>query len=103
MVHIKKKKKKIRLSTKKFGSEINPLNIFNFQFLRQDDYGQYAYGYNNPSSSKVESRTLDGTVRGSYSYLSPDGRVVTNEYVADRNGFRSSLDPANPLLGESQF
>lgn len=30
------------------------------------------------------------TVRGSYSYPSPDGRIISVEYVADRDGFRTT-------------
>jgi len=61
------------------------------QFFVGDDFGQYSYGYDNPGSSKAEVRTSDGVVRGSYSYLSPDGQVVTNDYVADHNGFRDEI------------
>ena len=34
-----------------------------------------------------------------YSYANADGTIVTNNYIADENGFRSSLAPSNgPLL-----
>ena len=39
-------------------------------------------------STREESRTPDGTVHGSYSYVDPDGRLITNNYVADSSGFR---------------
>ena len=39
-------------------------------------------------TKKEESRKPDGSVRGSYSYVSPDGRLITNNYVADASGFR---------------
>ena len=39
-------------------------------------------------SNKEESRTPDGAVHGSYSYLDPHGRLITNTYVADASGFR---------------
>ena len=58
---------------------------------------QYRYGYSHDLSSKEEIRTPDGIVKGSYSYLSPDGRVITNNYVADAWGFRSSLSPSGPV------
>lgn len=39
------------------------------------------------------------------SYSNPDGSVVTNNYIADANGFRSSLAPSNgpllPLVGKA--
>ena len=39
------------------------------------------------------------------SYANPDGSIVTNNYIADENGFRSSLAPSNgpllPLVGKA--
>ncbi len=39
------------------------------------------------------------------SYSNPDGSIVTNNYIADANGFRSSLAPSNgpllPLVGKA--
>ena len=58
------------------------------QYHAQDEFGQYSYGYSNPTATKSETRTLDGVVEGSYSYLSPDGRIITNNYAADHTGFR---------------
>lgn len=36
-------------------------------FHTQDSLGQYAYGYNDLNSAKVETKSLDGVTRGSYS------------------------------------
>ncbi|EDW76911.1 uncharacterized protein Dwil_GK14380 [Drosophila willistoni] len=58
-----------------------------YQYHSQDDYGQYAYGYAGPLSSKQESRTADGTIRGSYSYRNAHGTIQTVEYIADTKGF----------------
>ncbi|CAG0883233.1 unnamed protein product [Darwinula stevensoni] len=63
------------------------------QYHAQDNYGNYAYGYANKDQAKEERKFPDGTVIGSYSYNSPDGTLVTNNYVADEHGFRSNLAP----------
>ena len=47
-----------------------------------------SYGYSNPTATKSETRTADGFVEGTYSYVSPDGRIITNNYAADHTGFR---------------
>ena len=59
------------------------------QYHAQDTLGQYTYGYSAVSSAKAESKTLDGVVRGGYSYLDGNGVVQTANYIADDvNGFR---------------
>ncbi|XP_026464492.1 cuticle protein 7-like [Ctenocephalides felis] len=59
------------------------------QYHSQDDFGQYAYGYNNGFDSKTEHRSLDGVTRGSYSYVDPEGKLQSVHYTADAvNGFR---------------
>lgn len=63
-------------------------SVVNTQFHAQSELGEYSYGYSNPTSSKIETKRADGVVEGSYSYLSPDGRIITNNYVADPLGFR---------------
>lgn len=61
------------------------------QYHSQDTLGQYTYGYNGGSSAKVESKSLDGITRGSYSYVDAEGRLQTVEYTADSvNGFRAA-------------
>jgi hypothetical protein len=63
------------------------------QYHSQDNYGNYNYGYAEPNGAKTETRHPDGTVTGSYSHPLPDGRILTNNYVADEYGFRSNLAP----------
>jgi len=59
------------------------------QYHAQDTLGQYSYGYSAGTSAKAESKTLDGVVRGGYSYLDGNGIVQTASYIADDvNGFR---------------
>lgn len=61
------------------------------QYHSQDTLGQYSYGYNGGLSAKIESKSLDGVTRGSYSYLDADGHLQTVEYTADSiNGFRAA-------------
>ncbi|XP_031618491.1 adult-specific rigid cuticular protein 15.7-like [Contarinia nasturtii] len=61
------------------------------QYHSQDTLGQYSYGYNGGSSAKVESKSIDGITRGSYSYVDAEGRLQTVEYTADSvNGFRAA-------------
>ncbi|XP_076630451.1 cuticular protein 16 [Colletes latitarsis] len=54
----------------------------------QDSLGRYDYTYAGDSSAKTESRSLDGTTRGAYSYIDPNGVLQQVHYVADHNGFR---------------
>ena len=52
----------------------------------------YKPTYTDINSAKTEVGTPHG-VSGQYSYLSPDGHVITNKYYADASGFHSSLAP----------
>lgn len=45
------------------------------QYHSQDALGQYTYGYNGGSSAKVETKSLDGVTRGSYSYVDAEGEL----------------------------
>ncbi|KAG7200672.1 hypothetical protein KM043_001225 [Ampulex compressa] len=54
----------------------------------QDSLGQYDYSYTGDSSAKTESRSIDGTTRGAYSYIDPNGILQQVHYIADHNGFR---------------
>ncbi|KAF2882371.1 hypothetical protein ILUMI_23791 [Ignelater luminosus] len=59
------------------------------QYHAQDALGQYSYGYVGPLSSKSETKTADGVVRGGYSYIDANGIVQTVHYISDPvNGFR---------------
>ncbi|XP_065331652.1 cuticle protein 19.8-like [Cloeon dipterum] len=60
--------------------------------------GSYAYGYDvqDPLTGNVqfkeETRKPDGTVRGSYGLVEPDGNVKIVHYVADDKGFRVHIE-----------
>ena len=58
------------------------------QYHAQDDLGQYNYGYSNANSAKVETKSADGVVRGSYSYIDANGLLQRTEYISDALGFR---------------
>ncbi|KAM0730731.1 Cuticle protein 6 [Formica fusca] len=70
------------------------LPVMPYRFLHsslhhtQDSLGQYDYSYTGDSSAKTESRSLDGTTRGAYSYIDPNGILQQVHYIADHNGFR---------------
>lgn len=70
------------------------------QYHAQDEHGQYSYGYAGGPSSKAETKTADGVVRGEYSYVDANGIIQTAHYVADpHHGFRvvATNDPSGPL------
>jgi hypothetical protein len=58
------------------------------QWHSQDSLGQYAYGYSGGPSAKSEVRSLDGITSGSYSYIDPENKLQTVNYVSDALGFR---------------
>ncbi|XP_071537564.1 uncharacterized protein [Panulirus ornatus] len=58
------------------------------QYNSQDEFGQYAFGYNGGFNNRAEIRDAFGNVRGSYNYLDADGNVQTQHYVADALGYR---------------
>ncbi|CAG9772504.1 unnamed protein product [Ceutorhynchus assimilis] len=53
----------------------------------------YEYGVSDPHTgdhkSQWETKDKEGTVRGSYSLLEPDGSTRIVDYVADEHGFRA--------------
>jgi len=65
---------------------------FNHKSSPVSKSGDYNFSY---SSVDGQSRTEEGTVsrgakaiKGSYSYTSPDGQLITMSYTADENGFQ---------------
>ena len=58
------------------------------QYHAQDELGQYNYGYSNGDSAKVETKSADGIVRGSYSYIDANGLLQRVQYISDALGFR---------------
>lgn len=64
----------------------------------RDDAGQYSLTYSTPngqshSEQALLKRNAEGTgnilvKQGSFSYIAPDGKPITVNYVADENGFQ---------------
>ncbi|XP_043289149.1 uncharacterized protein [Venturia canescens] len=55
----------------------------------KDSLGQYSFGYSAPGSARSEVRSIDGSTRGSYSYVDVFGNIQTAQYTADgENGFQ---------------
>ena len=59
---------------------VAPVAPTSSQYHAQDELGQYNYGYSNEESTKVETRTSDGIVRGAYRYVDGEGKYYYNLY-----------------------
>merc|ERR1711899_142984 len=79
------------------------VDLANAQHHAQDGFGQYGYGYSNPTSAKSEVKTADGVVRGSYQYVDANNLVQTVNYVSDSLGFRVAATnlPKAPVSAET--
>lgn len=66
------------------------------QFRSQDELGGYHFSYSGGPSSRTETRSHDGTVRGGYSYVDPNGQLQSYQYIADEGGFRVTGGAAHP-------
>jgi hypothetical protein len=51
------------------------------QFHSQDGKGRALFGYTSPVQSRIEVRSEDGIVRGSYSYLDAWGKAVKVKFA----------------------
>lgn len=71
-------------------------------YFSQDGLGQYTYGYSGGPSTKTETKTLDGVIRGSYSYLDDNGNLQRVDYIADDVGGYRAAASAFPTLSNSQ-
>jgi len=58
------------------------------QYYKQDDFGNYAYGYSNGVSEKYEVGNPQSGVKGHYMYVDSNGVSQKVQYVADDQGFR---------------
>ncbi|KAK7870803.1 hypothetical protein R5R35_005466 [Gryllus longicercus] len=76
------------------------------QFRAQDELGQFTFATAGDNQARVETGLLDGSVRGAYSYIDANGKLINVQYLADNNGFRvlgannlPEAPAANPLKG----
>lgn len=58
------------------------------QYHSQNELGEATYGHREPFQSHDAVQDAQGNKAGSFSYVAPDGRLLTTEYVADQAGYR---------------
>ncbi|KAL2719097.1 cuticle protein 7-like [Vespula squamosa] len=73
--------------------------VMNVLLGYQDSLGQYSFGYSTLNSARSEIKTVNGVIRGAYSYVDDNGVIQTTEYIADDDGFHviSTNLPQSPL------
>merc|ERR1719244_1785748 len=65
------------------------------QYMVKDDFGNYAYSYNDQQSEKSEEGNAQ-SIKGQYAYIMSNGVKRRVEYIADNNGFHIIRDNADP-------
>merc|ERR1712108_5573 len=65
------------------------------QYMVKDDFGDYAYSYNDQQSEKSEEGN-NQSIKGQYAYIMSNGVKRREEYIADTNGFHVIRDNADP-------
>jgi len=65
------------------------------QYMVKDDFGNYAYSYNDQQSEKSEERNAQ-SIKGRYAYIMSNGVKRQVEYIADKYGFHIIRDNADP-------
>lgn len=58
------------------------------QYHSQNSFGEATYGHRESFQSHDAVQDAQGNKAGSFSYISPDGRILTTDYVADQAGYR---------------
>merc|ERR1719284_2355808 len=76
-----------------FGVEDRPA------FYKQDDFGNFAYGYNSGNSEQFVMGNPEEGVKGHYTYVDGNGLNRRVEYVADNEGFRIIKDSDRSGMG----
>merc|ERR1719365_560876 len=73
------------------------------QYFKQDDSGNYAYGYSSGVSERYEVGNPQSGVKGHYTYVDSNGLNQKVEYVADDQGFRIVGKDEQPHQQHSRF
>ncbi|XP_017470572.1 PREDICTED: pupal cuticle protein Edg-78E [Rhagoletis zephyria] len=67
--------------------------IRSFQNAASDAEGNYQFSYETSNGiQQQEAGSLDGGVRGSLNYVSPEGERISLSYTADEEGFHPAGD-----------
>ncbi|KAJ8967323.1 hypothetical protein NQ317_001256, partial [Molorchus minor] len=68
------------------------------QYHAQDQLGQASYGHSEPLQTHNAVQDAAGNKVGSFSYIAPDGRILSTSYVADALGYRVATNslPVDP-------
>lgn len=71
------------------------------QYHTQNELGEATYGHREPFQAHDAVQDAEGNKAGSFSYVSPDGRLLQTDYVADQGGYRvkSNALPEAERLG----
>merc|ERR1719365_579860 len=81
-----------------------PQQVVDFpQYFKQDDSGNYAYGYSSGVSERYEVGNPQSGVKGHYTYVDSNGLNQKVEYVADDQGFRIVGKDEQPHQQHSRF
>ena len=62
------------------------------QYQSQDGFGQAKFRYSHPDQSAETHRDARGNQVGSYAYISPEGREIRVNFIADEYGYRVDND-----------
>nr|P82120.1 RecName: Full=Cuticle protein 7; AltName: Full=BcNCP15.0 [Blaberus craniifer] len=78
---------------------VAPVNVAT-SYHAQDVIGQASYGHVDAYQAHHAVQDAAGNKVGSYSYVSPEGKVVKTNYVADATGFHvaSNALPVGPTV-----
>lgn len=58
------------------------------QYHSQNELGEATYGHREAYQAHDAVQDAQGNKAGSFSYVAPDGRLLTTEYIADAAGYR---------------
>lgn len=58
------------------------------QYHTQNELGEATFGHREPFQAHDSIQDAAGNRVGSFSYISPDGRLLRTDYVADQAGYR---------------